>query len=504
LGCYCGIIIHMLTVQNLKKEVKKLKQNISLRDSVIEKKDIYIKTLEETLQKFKKHRFGSKSEKSNNNQLNLFNEAELIDDTPAPSKKPKKKKKPGKRATLPKNLERVEVEHDVDESQKICPHDQSQLKHIGEIVTEQLQFKPAVIKVIKHKQFKYACKCCGKHIITAKKPKEIIPKSIATAELLSYITVSKYTDSLPLYRLCQMFKRIDVKISRQNMANWMIKCSHAVQPLVNLIRDELYEQPCIHIDETTLNVLKDSGSMNYMWAQRSGNNIIFDYQSSRSAAIVEGLLANYKGAIMTDGYPAYDAVAIKFLIVHLACWAHTRRYFVEVLDHGKNPNASKVLAFIGKLYAIEKRIKNLEPDKIYQQRQLHSKPILDDMKIFIDKVLHTTTPSGAMGKALKYIQNQWHKLIRYIDDGCYPIDNNAAENVIRPFVVGRKNWLFANTPSGAHASANLYSIIETAKAHGLNPQEYLNYIYKQLPLVESVDDYEKLLPRNFKSSNEQN
>lgn len=236
-----------------------------------------------------------------------------------------------------------------------------------------------------------------------------------------------------------------------------------------------------------------------MWVQRAGNNIVFDYQPNRSAKIVEELLANYKGVIMTDGYGAYDAVALKYLIIHLACWAHTRRYFVEVLDHGGNASASKILSLIAKLYVIEKRIKDFKPDKTYEQRQLHSKPILNELKSFIDEVLHTTAPSGAMGRALKYIQNQWHKLIRYIDDGSYPIDNNAAKNAIRPFVVGRKNWLFANTPSGAQASANMYTIIETAKAHGLNPQEYLTHIYKQLPLVESVDDYEKLLPWNFKS-----
>jgi len=198
--------------------------------------------------------------------------------------------------SLPKNLKRFDNLHDIDESQKTCPHDQSDLKHIGEIVTEQLYFKPAVIKVIKHKQFKYACKCCNKFIITAKKPKEIIPKSIATAELLAYITVSKYADSLPLYRLSNMFKRLDVNISRQNMANWMIKCSHAAQPLVNLIREELYGQPCVHIDETTVQVLKEPGkkstSKSYMWVQRAGNCIVFDYQSNRSSKIVEELLAN--------------------------------------------------------------------------------------------------------------------------------------------------------------------------------------------------------------------
>jgi len=286
----------------LQKEVKKLKEKIVLKDLVIEKKVAYIKNLESVLIDLRKNRFGSTTEKSNKYQLPLFNEAELIEDTKAPVKSPKKKKKTGKRTALPENLERINKEYDLDEKQKHCPHDKTRLKHIGEVVTEQLYFKPAVVQVIKHIQYKYACKCCGKHIVTAKKPKEIIPKSIATAELLSYITISKYADSLPLYRLSEMFKRLDVKITRQNMANWMIKCSIASQSLVNLIRDQLYEQPCVHIDETAIQVLKETGkkatSKSYMWVQRAGNNIVFNYHANRSSQVVDELLCNYQGSIM--------------------------------------------------------------------------------------------------------------------------------------------------------------------------------------------------------------
>ena len=236
-----------------------------------------------------------------------------------------------------------------------------------------------------------------------------------------------------------------------------------------------------------------------MWVQRAGNNILFNYHNSRSSKVVEQLLSNYQGALMTDGYPGYDAVAIKYNITHLACWVHARRYFIKVIDSGENPNAQKMIDLIGKLYGVEKQIKKLHPNEKYKQRQVKSLPVIEEIKKFLDKILHSTAPSGSMGKALVYLQNQWPKLIRYIDDGNCPIDNNAAENAIRPFVVGRKNWLFANTPKGAHASANLYSIIETAKAHDLNPQDYLTYIFKELPLVKMIDDYEKLLPWNYKS-----
>jgi transposase len=491
----------MQTAQVLQKENTILKKELEKKDSQLEKKSAYIKTLEATLIDFKKNRFGSKSEKENKDQLPLFNEVELIADTKMPPKPKNKKKKTGKRTNLPKDLERIDKTYDIDDNQKTCPHDGNTLKHIGQVVTEQFYLKPAVVKVIKHKQYKYACSC-GKHIITAKKPKDMIPKSIATPELLSYICVSKYADSLPLYRLNNMFKRIDVKISRQVMANWMIKCANAIQPLVNLITDALYDQPCVHIDETPIQVLKEAGkkasSKSYMWVQRAGNNIIFNYHNSRSSKVVEQLLSNYQGALMTDGYPGYDAVAIKYNISHLACWVHARRYFIKVLDTGNNPNAQKMIGLIGKLYAIESQIKELQTDEKYKQRQKNSLPVINEIREFLDEILHSTTPSGAMGKALAYLQNQWPKLIRYVDDGNYPIDNNAAENAIRPFVVGRKNWLFANTPNGAHASANLYSIIETAKAHNLNPQAYLTYIFKELPLIKTIDDYEKLMPWNYK------
>jgi transposase len=492
----------MQTAQVLQKENTILKKELEIKDSQLEKKSAYIKTLEATLIDFKKNRFGVKSEKSNPNQRQLFNEIELITDTKKPTKPKNNKKKTGKRTSLPKKIERINKVHDLDESQKTCPHDGNTLKHIGEVVTEQFYLKPAVVKVIKHKQYKYACSC-GKHIVTAKKPKDMIPKSIATPELLSYICVSKYADSLPLYRLSTMFKRIDVNISRQVMANWIIKCASVIQPLVNLISDELYNQPCVHIDESPIQVLKEIGkkasTKSYMWVQRAGNNILFNYNNSRSSKVVEELLSNYQGALMTDGYPAYDAIAIKYNITHLACWVHARRYFIKVLDTGNNSNAKKMIDLIGKLYAIESQIKELQVDEKYKQRQKNSLPVINEIRKFLDEILHNTVPSGVMGKALVYLQNQWPKLIRYIDDGNFPIDNNAAENAIRPFVVGRKNWLFANTPAGAHASANLYSIIETAKAHNLNPQSYLTHIFKELPLVESVDDYEKLLPWNYKT-----
>ena len=270
------------------------------------------------------------------------------------------------------------------------------------------------------------------------------------------------------------------------------------------MQDEIYSQPCIQIDETTLQVLKEPGkkasSKSYMWVMRAADIVLFNYDPSRASKVAEKLLVDYDKAIMCDGYGGYDSAVAKNKITRLGCWAHARRYFIKVLDQGDNQNAQKMVELIGQLYRIEKQIREekYKPDKITTIRLEQSIPILNDIREFLDQTLHSTTPSGLMGKALGYLHNQWPHLTRYTKNGNYPIDNNAAENAIRPFVIGRKNWLFANSTKGAKASANLYSIIETAKAYRLNPEKYLTYIYRQLPNANTVAKIEKLLPWNFK------
>lgn len=493
----------MKTAVQLQQENAKLRAEIQLKNSELNKKNTLISGLEAQLFELKKHRFGSCSEKDPK-QMPLFNEAEHIIDSKPKVKTKGKKKKAGVRKPLPETLEREEKVYDLDEKQKLCPTDGAQLKHIGEVTNEQLEFIPASLKVIKHTCYKYACPKCNKHIVTATKPKDPIPKSIASPELLSYVSVSKYTDGLPLYRLSQMFNRLDMKISRTNLANWMIKCGSLIQPLINMMQDKLYEQPCIHVDETTLQVLKEPGkkaqSKSYMWVMRAADVILFNYDQSRSQKVAEKLLVDYNKAIMADGYAGYDSVVTNNKITRLGCWAHARRYFIKVTDQGDNPNAQNMIKLIGQLYAIEKLIREngYKPDKIKEIRLEQSVPIFNDIRNLLDSTLHTTTPSGLMGKALGYLHKQWSYLIGYVEDGNYLIDNNAAENAIRPFVIGRKNWLFANSVRGAKASANLYSIIETAKAHNLNPERYLTEVYRQLPNADTIKKIENLMPWNFR------
>jgi len=284
-------------VIDLKAEI--IQQN-ELHKQTLKDKNTYIKNLETALIDLRKHRFGPSSEKynakQNDAQIPLFNEAEELIRVKPKTKVRGKKKKAGKRKPLPKELERVEKVHDLQAEQKTCPNDGMPLKHIGEDTSEQLLYIPASFKVIKHKRYKYVCPKCNKHVITAGKPTDPIPKSIATPELLSYVTVSKYADGLPLYRLNGMFKRLDIA------AMWMIKCGSLVQPLINLMEDKLLEQRCIHIDETSVQVLNEPGkkasSKSYFWVRRAANIILFHYSPSRSASVAKKLLADCTGAIM--------------------------------------------------------------------------------------------------------------------------------------------------------------------------------------------------------------
>ena len=261
------------------------------------------------------------------------------------------------------------------------------------------------------------------------------------------------------------------------------------------------------MDETTLQVLnepdKKAQSNSYLWLMASFTKqpiTLFHYDPTRSQQIPLHLLDSSVDTLMVDGYEWYQKACDKYGIKRLGCWAHARRYFIEakkIQPKGKTGKADQVLAWIQKLYLIEKQIKDEPLDQRYQIRQQQAKPIIDKIKTWLDKSLLHVPPKTALGKALQYLHNQWDRLIGYVDDGAYPIDNNLAENAIRPFAVGRRNWLFANSQAGARASENLYSLIQMAKLNGLNPYDYLKQIFSELPNANTVEEIEKLLPWNL-------
>ncbi|MDA9003858.1 IS66 family transposase [bacterium] len=487
----------------------KLEEKIeSLEQTLIDQKS-YILQLEEHIRHLKHKQFGASSEKISADQLALFNEAEVIDaestsgeEAPVTIKAHTRQSKP--RVSIPEHYPREVITYDLDEADKVCPHDQTPLKPAGSDDHEQLAIIPAQIKVIVHQRLKYACPCCESHVVTASKPKQPIEKSIASPSLLAYVATQKFCDALPLYRQSAIFKRSGIHLDRANLANWMIKVGELFQPMVDRLHDHINAQPVVHMDETTGQVLKEpdksAQTKSYFWLMASFQQhpaMVFHYDPGRSSQVVRTLLSKSVSALMCDGYSAYDAVCAEFEIILLGCMAHARRKFIDaqkLQPKGKVGKADHAIAQIATLYRIEKKAKDLSTDERYRIRQEEAKPILDELKLWLDKSLLTVAPKTKLGLALSYLSNQWLTLVRYIDHGDYPIDNNPAENAIRPFVIGRKNWLFSVSQAGAKASANIYSIIETAKANQLNPQRYLEKLLTELPNLEEKAQIDELLP----------
>lgn len=340
-------------------------------------------------------------------------------------------------------------------------------------------------------------------------PARTIPKGLLTESALAWVVVSKFADALPLYRIAALLHRFGGDLSRGTLAASVVRVGTAVQSLINLMRDHLLEADIVYGDETTIQVLKEPGRAaqrkSYMWAQMSGTSPpvrSFSYSPTRSTAQAAALYVGIKpgAALLTDGYEPYNDVAANNQLAHLGCRAHARRYMIEAeenlpkAERGRDHPVSEFIRLLGQLFAIESRCEDMAPAARALVRQRESRSVLEQIEALLLGQLSAVLPQSAFGKALRYLQGQWPKLIRYVENGAWPISNNACENAIRPFTVGRKNWLFHDTVAGANAAANLYSLIETCKANSIEPYGYLIALFKALPLAQKVDDYEALLP----------
>lgn len=442
----------------------------SHHQALIQSKDAFIEQLKEALVLARNRQFAKATESLRSLQSELFNEVEqeaanselAHDDCEQEDNTvtvPAHQRKRGGRKLLPEDLPRIEVIHDLAEADKVCPYDGATLKLIGEKASEQLDIIPMQIQVLRHIRKQYACPCCDGYLKTAPKPRQAIEKSQASAGLLSYIAVSKYADSLPLYRQSNILGRFGIEMNRSTLANWMIKCGELVQPLINRFEDQLLSQPFIHMDETPVQVLNEAGkpaeSKSYMWVRSAGppdqRLILFDYDASRGGAVPGKLLADYSGALMVDGYEGYEPVCKGQALTRLGCWVHARRKFTDVskASKKKNSHAAYAIKLIAKLYAIEKTNKDSSSDVRYQARLEQAKPAINKLQHWLDETKPKVAPKTTLGKALHYLDHQWPRLIAYLEDGCYPIDNNPVENAIRPFAIGRKNWLFSASVKGA-------------------------------------------------------
>jgi transposase len=482
-------------------------------------RDERIELLEEENRWLKSQLFGRSSEKTciediNPGQRGLFEQVEALIKALDPQPiivVPAHERGRGGRRKLAAALPRVEVIHDLPEDQKICGLDGTRLQRMAEEISEQLEFEPARVRVIRNIRPKYSCPCCRSGVRISPVPVQLFPKSLATPSLLAHITTSKFVDGLPLYRQECQFERWGVTLGRATMATWMIRLGtlHIV-PLINLLNDLMLEAPLIHCDETRLQVLhsdKAPTADHWMWVRAAGppgrRIVLFDYDASRGGAVPKRFLHGYRGALLTDGYEAYAAVAAGLNLTHAGCFAHVRRKFEEArkaqpATQAAHSHARPALDFIRELYRIERPLWDsqqvLDGAHRVTVRRLLSVPVMAQFRTWLNDLLPLTLPNSLLGRAIHYTLGQWPKLSAFLQHGEIPLDNNRCENAIRPFVVGRKGWLFSDTVKGAIASANLYSLVETAKANQIEPHAYLTKLFQKLPNARSVDDFERLLP----------
>ena len=469
-------------------------------------------------------RFGSSSEQSTDDGMDqlsfLFNEAEVYTTEESPvvetsvAGHTRKKKSGSVKDILPENCPVDVVEHRLSSEELSCSTCGTEMVEIGKDVHRSLKIIPAQVRLQEDWYFSYACKSCEKDstetpVLNTPKEKIIIPGGFASPEAVAHITTQKFVMGSPLYRQEQELKRQGIQLSRQTMSNWILRCAKDwLTPVYEELHRQMVTREVLHADETTLQVLHEPGkkaqSKSYMWLYRTGGDAehpiaLYEYQPDRKQAHPKEFLRGFEGYLHTDGYAGYHNLPEEITVV--GCWAHARRYFneaVKALPKGKQTTGSAAtgLAYCTKLFHIEKELVDLAPEARQNQRLEQEKPVLD--ALFAWAETRAAAPKSALGKALHYLNEQRHYLEGYLKDGRLELSNNRAERSIKPFVIDRKNFLFANTPEGAQGSAVMFSLIETAKENGLDPYRYLVHILKTAPsLDQRVTNWvAPLLPEN--------
>lgn len=498
----------------------------------MDEREIYIKQLENTIKSLeqqvnnlaeivhllRKEKFGSSSEKTPKTiltgQLFLFNEAEAEADPDAPEPVVKdvhgyKRRRPkSKREERLKDLPVTEILCELPDADQYCGRCNTALRPIGkETVREELQYIPAKLAIIRYVRMAYECPQC-KHTDTpyiekALTPSPLMAHSLASPSTVAYVMYQKYVNAVPLYRQEKDWHQLGFALSRATMANWIIRCSQDyLAPITACLREKLLQREVLHCDETPVQVLKEEGkkpqSKSTMWLYRTGNDgeppiILYDYRKTKRGENALNYLNGFTGFLHSDGYAGYNCLKD---VTRCGCWAHLRRKFVEAIPTGKRPeNGPLTPAEIGRdycnrLFKIEDALSGLTPDQRCLKRLELEKPVLEAFWCWIDSL--NVLQGSALGKAVIYARNQKRYMENYLHDGRCSLSNNLAENSIRPFTLGRKNWLFSDTPKGAAASAAVYSIVETAKSNGLNVYAYFNYLLLYMPDTDYQHDPEAL------------
>ena len=514
-------------LQKLKAENEALKSQLKEKEEKIQSltklNDWYI----EQLKLKAKEKFGASSEKTDVNQLSLFdlfNEAETLMEPIAvePAEEmiiPAHKRKKAKRGSRLDNLPVETVEYKLTDEESVCDVCGEKLSEMKKETRRELVIIPAEVKIIEHVTYSYSCRNCDKNgvngfIKEAGHPKALIPKSMVSPSLLSYIMNQKYTMSLPLYRQEQEFKRLGVELTRQNLSNWIIKGASLLRPLYNEMKKSLLNETLLHADETTLEVLnepgKDTKTKSYVWIYRTSvynTNpvVIYEYTQGRSGAFAKAFLKEWQGTYLhCDGYAGYKKLEDKTLC---GCLVHARRKFHEALvANPDNEMAKTGEDYLLKLFAVESMAdkQSLSPEERLNLRNEKSKKIIDEFYEWIASTEHRALPQSLVGKAVTYAINQKEYLSNFLKDGRIQLSNNLAEQSAKVFVIGRKNWLFSNTANGANASTLIYSVMQTAIANNLIPQKYLEYVFTQFQFGSDIKDllpWSDRIPKYCKTKN---
>ena len=478
-----------------------------------------VKWWEERYSLAQKRKFATSSEKSDSTQLSLFNEAEqeaqplLVEPTLEKITYERRKKQPGQREALLKDLPVKTIMYTLPAAEQVCSCCGGKLHEMRTEIRQELEIIPAKVNVVQHVRQVYACRKCQQEgtstpIITAPMPAPVLKGSLVSPSTMAHVMNQKYVDGLPLYRQEQQFARLGLKLSRQTLANWVLHGADKwLIHLYNRLHQQLIKQDVLHADETTLQVLHEPGraakSKSYLWLYRTGRDgppiVLYDYQETRAGYNPKKFLNGYKGYLHVDGYAGYHLVENVTLV---GCWAHARRESDEALKvlpkdiRGRKTAAREGLDFCNRLFAIERDLQELTPEKRYEARIKHSRPVLDAFLAWLKEQATQALPKSAFGKAVNYCLNQWSKLEAFMQDGRLEISSNRGERSVKPVVIGRKNFLFCNTSRGAKASAIIYSIVETAKENGLNPYEYLKHLFTTLPNIDvtNMAVIDELLP----------
>ena len=461
--------------------------------------------------RLKRWRFGSSSESLEaSTQAALFDAIvadTLLEDIAAqqeakPAPSAPRAKGQAVRQALPASLPRIERHHEIGQTHCACGE---AFKRIGEEVSEQLDCVPAQFFVLRHIRGKYACACC-QTIQAAPMPAQMIDKGIPAPGLLAQVVVAKHDDHLPLYRQTEIYARSGVHIARSSMAQWIGICGVRLAPLVEALKEFILGHSVVHADETPVSLLapgKGKTKKAYVWVYRTTNfvtqrAVYYDFCKDRSGEHPRRVLADFGATLVSDDYAGYHALHRRGVSAAL-CWAHARRKLFEAHRDTASEIAGQAVTLIAKLYEIEREARELAPDARQRLRQQRSKPIVDALHTWLVAKRQALAKADVTAKAIDYSLSNWTALSRFLGDGNVPIDNNAAENSVRPLAIGRRNWLFVGSQQAGERAGVVLSLIESAKLNGHDPWAYLKDVFERLPTLKNRD-LAQLLPHNWRPS----